>query len=412
MTDCSAGGSNEWRPLNSVVDAEWLIGGLRADRAEEVARRERLLFDELAGGAEAPIVLFGAGNLGRRTLAGLRAVGIEPQAFVDNDASLHGELVDGLEVHSAADAAVRYGRSAVFVVTIWSPVRPLVFSQIKRRLCEFGVARVVSFVPLFWKYAEQFLPYHCLELPHNAYRDADKVRRAYSLLADDGSRREYLLQLSRLLSQMDSVDLEWEHYGEGYFPRDLVALHEREVFVDCGAYDGDTLDEFNGASAGCFARVVAFEPDPTAADALLAKQQALPEQARGRVFIHRAAVAEADGEVRFESDGTPGSRLSPDGGTIVRCVSLDSALQDDKPTFIKMDIEGSEEKALRGARRTIERSRPILAVSLYHQQADIHCLPWLISTLCRGYKLFLRRQGSDGDLVCFAIPHERLPSGR
>ena len=147
--------SDSWRPLTVVVSPEWLETGLMADMVAEVTRRERMLFDELAGGATTPVVLFGAGHLGRRTLAGLRHVGVQPLAFVDNNAALQGCEIDGLAVHAPADAATRFAHAA-FVVTVWSPVRALAFAPVSRQLKELGAERVVSFVPLFWKYADEF----------------------------------------------------------------------------------------------------------------------------------------------------------------------------------------------------------------------------------------------------------------
>ena len=66
------------------------------------------------------LVLFGAGGIGRKTLAGLRALGIEPLAFADNNPALWGKRVNGLQVLSPQEASARYRKTAVFVVTIWS----------------------------------------------------------------------------------------------------------------------------------------------------------------------------------------------------------------------------------------------------------------------------------------------------
>ena len=69
---------------------EQILRELLSERREEAVRRERSAFDEQAGASNARLVLFGAGNLGRKTLSGLRAAGIEPIAFTDNDPGLWG----------------------------------------------------------------------------------------------------------------------------------------------------------------------------------------------------------------------------------------------------------------------------------------------------------------------------------
>ena len=80
--------------------------------------RESKAFDEVAAPGSG-LVLFGAGNLGRRTLAGLRKIGIEPRCFVDNNSSRWGLSLDGLPLIGPEEAARLYGPSATFVVSIW-----------------------------------------------------------------------------------------------------------------------------------------------------------------------------------------------------------------------------------------------------------------------------------------------------
>jgi FkbM family methyltransferase len=397
-----------WAPPREIVTQEWLEAELRPDAAATVAREERALLDRLAGGAGADLVLFGAGNLGRRTLEGLRRAGVEPLAFADSSHALQGSKIDGLTVLAPAEAASAFGERATFVVTVWSPSRQHVIAEISLTLQGLGVRRVVSFVPLFWERAAEFLPYCSVDLPHKVYADGNAVREAFSSFRDGESRKEFLLQLTYLLSTMDTVDLPRGEPARSYFPHDLVELSSQEVFVDCGAYDGDSVESFLEASGGRFRAIVAFEPDPAAVLRLRALVQGLPPSVRDHVRVEQKAVGAAAGTLRFEGGGTPGSRVSEAGALTVDCVTLDEALGDLAPTFIKMDIEGAEEDALLGAAETIRRHRPILAICVYHLQAHLYRLPLLMGSLCEDYSFFLRRQGPDGDLVCFGIPNERL----
>lgn len=397
-----------WRPPVGIVDEAWLSSELVASRTAEVARAERALFDDLAGDGRNALVLFGAGNLGRRTLAGLREEGVEPLAFVDNSPTLSGGQVDGLEVLAPAQAVRRHA-AATFVTTVWTPVGRLAYPAVAAQLRDLAGPRPVSFVSLYWKYARRFLPYHCLSLPHELYMAADEVKGAYARLADERSRREFLIQLSYLVSDMTAVEIRHRREGDWYFPRDLVALRDDEVFVDCGAYDGDTLLSFVAAAGARFAAAFAFEPNPCAADRLARAVAGLPHQVRERVAVEQRAVAAATGIQRFCSDAGPGSRVTHGGDITVEAVCLDDALSDSAPTFIKMDIEGAELDALAGARAVIARARPILAVCAYHRQEDIHRVPNTLAEMCPDYRFYLRRL--EGDLVCFAVPTERSIDG-
>ena len=73
-------------------------------------------------------------------------------------------------------------------------------------------------------------------------------------------------------------------------------------------------------------------------------------------------------------------------------------------TFIKLDVEGAERKALQGARKTIKRDRPRLAVSVYHKAEDIIELPAYILSLHEDYRLYLRHyQMSPCETIVYAL---------
>src|ERR1039458_2780250 len=106
--------------LKSHDVREVRLEALLAETVESARLRENSAFDEMAAPFEQSLILFGAGQFGRRTLAGLRQVGLEPLAFADNNPSLWGKAVDGLPVLSPQGAAERFGRRAAFVITIWN----------------------------------------------------------------------------------------------------------------------------------------------------------------------------------------------------------------------------------------------------------------------------------------------------
>ena len=200
-----------------------------------------------------------------------------------------------------------------------------------------------------------------------------------------------------------------------YFPDDLFSLTNHEVFVDCGAYDGDTIHSFLELTGSDFDRIVAFEPDPANYDKLRQSITALPPRIAGRIEIHQKATGARDGRVSFAALGTDGSAIG-EGDFEVDCVALDSALADTapsriKPSHIKMDIEGAELDAIEGARGVIARESPVLAICSYHRQSDLWRIPALIHSINPGYRLFLRPHLIEGwDAVCYAVPPKRMRS--
>jgi hypothetical protein len=119
--------------------------------------------------------------------------------------------------------------------------------------------------------------------------------------------------------------------------------------------------------------------------------------------------------LHLDATGTAGSATSMDAsaGTIaVSAEPLDSLVGTNRPTMIKLDIEGAEIDALEGARQTIGRHAPILAICVYHRQNHLWKIPLMLRRWRDDYALFLRPHNEEGwDLVCYAVPRRRLKSG-
>jgi hypothetical protein len=132
---------------------------------------------------------------------------------------------------------------------------------------------------MFWKFPKTFLPHYSLDLPHKVLLAADKVRAAFDLWHDDASRAEYVAQV-RWRLHLDFDNLPPPVLEKLYFPADLIALSPDEVFVDCGAYDGDTIRDFLGVSGGRFRHIHAFEADQSNLTRLVRFVGGLPDPLR------------------------------------------------------------------------------------------------------------------------------------
>jgi len=383
------------------------LDALLSEPISSVMQREQTTFDEQTAPFERSLVLFGAGGLGRKTLAGLRSLGIEPLAFADNNPSLWGTDVNGVQVLSLQNAAEKFGQGAAFVITIWKGESPDRMGERRQQLIDLHCQKVIPFSYLFWKYPEVFLPHYAFDLPHKVYQQADEVRKIFSLWADADSQNEYLAQLRwRMLMDFDSLPSPVSH--EIYFPNDLVDILPEEVFVDCGAYDGDTIRNLLRVHGDSFKKIIAFEPDPANFQKLNVFAQSLPLNIRNRLRLHQLATGLQKGKVHFEATGTEASAIGS-GEVEVDCISLDEIIINDRTSYIKMDIEGSEVDTLLGAQNLIRKELPVLAVCAYHRQDHIWRIPALISSFSDQYRFFLRPHLLEvWDLVCYAIPLHRL----
>lgn len=389
--------------MNTLTEQLEAILGETVEHARE---RERAAFDQVAGSFAQSIVLYGAGNLGRKVLHGLRKNGIQPVAFSDANAALAGHDIEGVPVFSPQEAVERFGQEAVFVVCIWHPDRHSGVRQIVDTLTQLGALCVLPFTLLFWKFPDTFLPYYYWDLPSKYLYHGDDFRRAFGMLADEESRRQFIVDLG-LRAHATFLKGPIVDHGRQYFPKDLFRIVASESFVDCGAYDGDTIKDLTIESEGAFYKVVAFEADP---DNFARLQQSITcnPQIVDRVVLHQAAVASTTGTLRFAASAAANAAVSTAGGMTVKSVALDDVLASEKPTIIKMDVEGSELNALRGAESTIKTHKPLLAICAYHQPLDMFEIPFALKALEPESTLFLRSYAMDGfDTVCYSVPPNR-----
>lgn len=364
--------------------------------------RETEEFDSIAKGSRR-IVIFGSGYLGKVVLAGATGAGIEVLAFADNNPSKRGRIINGVPVLTVADAVSQYGDDAVFVVGIFNSSAP------RQQLRDLGCPKIVPFPMFYWRFADFFPP--CgIELPHRILGHVAPMRAGFELLSDAKSRAEFAAQI-RWRCTLDYECLPpASPSADTYFPPELFRLSGNEVLVDCGAFDGDSIRMFLEKCGHSFRHIYAVEPDPQNRAALEAWFASLPESQNQHISILPFAVGDRNETVSFRVTGTAGSHITSDGGmSEVECRRLDDILDGPPPTFVKMDIEGAEPKALVGAVATIRSARPILAICAYHKCDHLWTLPVLMNQALPDYKIFLRRYAEEcWEMVYYAVPPERF----
>lgn len=292
---------------------------LLSESPSAVVERERTAFDRLAHPLGDRMVLFGAGGLGRRTLANLRRIGIQPLAFADNNPALWETSLDGVPVYSTAKAAELHALNAVFVVTIWSARASDRMSDRVQQLLNLGCKHVAPAGFLFWKFPDVFLPYYPLDLPHKVSRFTSEIEAAFDLLEDEPSRREFVAQVAFRLF-LDYDGLMPRLASDQYFPPDLIELRDNEVLVDCGAFDGDSIADFVDRQGNSFECIIAFEPDAASWEKLHHRLNRYPESVRKKIHTIPQAVGAKTGMVSSSPTGTDQSKVGV-GINSVQCVT-------------------------------------------------------------------------------------------
>lgn len=178
-----------------------------------------------------------------------------------------------------------------------------------------------------------------------------------------------------------------------------LQFSNHEIIVDCGAYNGDTAKRFLENIPGC--RVIALEPDEKNFEAL---QQCELDGLKAL----KVGVWSENTTLRFLSHGggTACGVISTLGDTTIEAKALDNIIECKSATYIKMDIEGIELEALKGAANIIKKMKPKLAICIYHKPQDFFEIPLYIKKLNPDYKLYVHQHGDTEDLyetVLYAV---------
>ena len=201
-----------------------------------------------------------------------------------------------------------------------------------------------------------------------------------------------------------SIGRIWRDYlkNRQYFERDIVSCEGNdEIFLDCGSYIGDTVDTFVMWNDGKYKKVYAFEPN----EKIYFQCKEYLERRYRDITVIRGGVGAQYEEVGFEVLPRGGARVNIlKSDCVIRIYSIDEILNGEKATFIKMDIEGSELAALKGAQATIKKYRPKLAICVYHKKEDIWGIASYILSLHKDYRLYFRHYSlGAGETVLYAV---------
>jgi FkbM family methyltransferase len=349
-----------------------------------------------------PVLIYGAGNVGKDVFRLLTARGVSVLGFLDRQAR-PGAAWQGVPVWLPDDpAALALQRShchaLIGIFNAYVEIPPIVAT-----LKALGYGRVTTFLDLhdqfptelgdrFWLTARSY--YASLE---------SQLAAGYELWSDETSRALYIAILRGRLMH-DHAALRRPDAGPQYFATDLPAWTTPLRFVDCGAFDGDTLRQLAGSGLAVEA-VAAFEPDPVNFVKLAHYVRSQRASFPAAVALFPCGVHSSTEQLQFRAGQGAGSHASTSGDTGIQCVSLDEALPCFRPNLIKMDIEGAEYAALWGARQTLAEHRPGLAICLYHRPEHLWQIPLLVRDWKLGYRFYLRVHCFNGfELVLYALP--------
>lgn len=234
----------------------------------------------------------------------------------------------------------------------------------------------------------------------HVYDEADKSKKLKKMLdytdanlADQESRdiihNRCKTFLTGDLSYIDKNEIN----SHSYFSQDFYPISSDEVLFDCGAFTGDTIEDFVTFTNKKYKKIVAFEPD----EKNVKRLNAFINNKIENVVVIQKATGAKNGKVAFLNNGNMFSKTvdvkDSSDELSVDIVRLDNYI-DYHPTLIKMDIEGAELDSLIGATQIIKTLKPKLAICIYHMPFDFYEIPKFLKSLVPEYKFKVRQHES------------------
>lgn len=328
-----------------------------------------------------PIVLYGMGNGAEKIKAVLDEKKLLVAEVMASDEFVRGHSFLGHRVKKLSEIEEQYGNDFVILVSFGTQI-----PDVMEHIYEIGKKHELYApnVPVAGDglFDLKFANEHKSEL-----------QTVYKLLADEQSRKVFENVIRYKLGGDLKYLREIETPSEEKF--DLLNIGVEEIYVDLGAYDGDTVVEFLNETSLQFKKIYAMEPDSRNY-----------RKMKRRLYMIGSALLECynvgawneDTSVIFSLRNGRGSHAVPEDGKPlnparfreVKMMKTDTMLQGGAATYIKIDVEGSEANALNGAAETISAFKPKLNVALYHRNEDMFELPLLVHKLNKKYKFYMR----------------------
>ena len=321
---------------------------------------------------ELPVFIYGMGDGALKIMRVFGEYGIPVAGFFASDDVVRGHKFEGHLVHTLSQIESLIDD---FVIVLAFAAG---YESLYKRINEIA-SRHTLVAPDVPVAGEGLFTYeYCLE-------NWSKIQAVYDMLEDEASRRTYadvinfkisgkIEYLNRCTSPKEEI------YGE------IIPLSDSEIFVDLGAYNGDTISEFISACEGKYQHIYAFEPNPK-------NFRRLSKNFPGNenITLFNAAAGSENGTAEISLNEGRMSRSGGAGKAVeIPVLAVDEAVPG-QATVIKLDVEGAEREAILGAKKHISGGAKILC-SLYHRNEDMFDLPLLIKSLDPDLKFYIRHQ--------------------
>ncbi len=318
--------------------------------------------------AKKPILIYGMGDGCDKIITVCRERAIPISGIFASDEYVRDKTVHGFKIISLSEAKEKFGDMIVL----------LAFGVFRDDLME----KILSLSKEFELYAPE-VPLFGGGLFDTAFyeKNLSSIQAVEEMLSDEMSKKVFQNLIEYKLTGKIAPLLENESERE----KDLLSLipfQKGDIYVDLGAYDGDTVLEWHRLFPD-HGKIFAVEPNPKTFQKLLNNTKEIPH-----INPLPFAAWNRNETLLFNGKSGRSASLSGDGKTAVEARRTDFLC--DRADFIKFDVEGAEKEAIEGAENIIRNFRPSLCISAYHRTEDLFAIPLQVKKILPEYKVYLR----------------------
>lgn len=329
------------------------------------------------------VYIFGAHQVGVLLARLFLARGGRVRAFLDNDERKHGAIIEGIPVQGFDRSAMVPGALVVLGSGRYS-------ETIRVDLAAKGWTNVMNMQAFLAAINAPYIAEDTFRSYHSVLFDQASAFVSAFLCLEDERSREVYDGLIRMRLDLDNAAASIRSdFGLEYMEPDFIEAEDIRFYVDAGAYDGDTLARLE-SRLGTAQSAHLFEPERRAFEACQRRfadretvrvLQAAMSETRCWIPAPRANSCDVLGQL---AAGDTQLSMADVAGLPLDEVAVGAV------SLIKLDIEGAEGSALRGARQVLLRERPKLCVCAYHRSDDLWRLIDTVLALRGDYRVGVR----------------------
>jgi FkbM family methyltransferase len=356
----------------------------------------------------APIIIYGAGQMGKDALTCLLEANVKVDCFLDKNPNIIGQSINNIPVIHPETLTSQQKENYIFAVSLVK----FPFNSIRDYLLELGCKNICFIGDIVNQNCDINTIMSTWRLNNLSEDHYNQLKYLFKTYNDEISKKALLQFLYWVISGEEKHFLDSpSDMNEKYFiPEVIDVLTDNEVFVDYDYININSISEIENLVKDKFSAIHSFDPDEE--NIKIREEKLSLSKNKDKITLYKFGLANNNSEYNFEKNGSgltvTTKFTSKKEGNLLPVIKLDSVMENKPYTYLKIYGLGIAQEVVKGAMESIKKYRPIIAITVHHQKEDFIEIPYLLMNNLRDYKFYLRLHSYCGfETIFYAIPNER-----